>query len=88
MQHLAHLNDKRDEKSIKSSLRTARAKMEADLNVLQEIGLIGAWGKTKKKIYGEGFEFMPLAPEDYPEACERAVKAIKRRKVKDSGRSR
>jgi hypothetical protein len=81
-------NDKRDEKSIKSSLRTARAKMEADLNVLQEIGLIGAWGKTKKKIYGEGFEFMPLAPEDYPEACERAVKAIKRRKVKDSGRSR
>ena len=81
-------NDKRDEKSIKSSLRTARAKMEADLNVLQEIGLIGPWGKTKKKIYGEGFEFMPLAPEDYPEACERAVKAVKRRKVKDSGRQR
>lgn len=88
---LPMVSDKRDERSIKSSMRTARAKMEADLNTLQEIGLNGDWGKSKKKIYGEGFEFLPVAPEDYAEACERAVKANRKhreRKSREIGRQK
>jgi hypothetical protein len=62
--------------------------MESDLNALHDVGLLGPWAKTKKKIHGEGFEFLPLAPEDYAGACERANLAVRKnqeRKAKKKG---
>jgi hypothetical protein len=64
--------------------------IEGDLKALIDVGLLGAESlKTKKKIHGEGFEFLPLAPEDYAGACERANLAVRKnqeRKAKKKGR--
>jgi len=80
----------RSDETIKARLRQSRAMMESDLKVLIDVGLLGAESlKSKKKIYGEGFEFMPFAPEDYAEACERANDAVRKnqeRKAKRKGR--
>lgn len=79
----------RSDETIKARLRQARATMEGDLNALHDVGLLGPWAKTKKKVHGEGFEFLPLAPEDYAGACERANLAVRKnqeRKAKKKGR--
>lgn len=80
----------RSDETIKARLRQSRAMMESDLKVLIDVGLLGAESlKTKKKIYGEGFEFKPFAPADYAEACERANDAVRKnqeRKAKRKGR--
>jgi hypothetical protein len=79
----------RSDETIKARLRQARATMESDLNALHDVGLLGPWAKTKKKVHGQGFEFLPLAPEDYAGACERANLAVRKnqeRKAKKKGR--
>ena len=77
------------DETIKARTRQARAMIEGDLKALIDVGLLGAESlKTKKKIYGEGFEFMPFAPEDYAGACERANDAVRKnqqRKAKRKG---
>jgi hypothetical protein len=80
----------RSDETIKARTRQARAMIEGDLKALIDVGLLGAESlKTKKKVYGEGFEFLPIAPEDYAGACERANKAVRmnqERKAKKKGR--
>ena len=80
----------RSDETIKARTRQARAMIEGDLKALIDVGLLGAESlKTKKKIHGEGFEFLPIAPEDYSGACERANKAVRmnqERRAKKKGR--
>jgi hypothetical protein len=75
---LPMISERRDEKSIKTSMREARSKLEARLDMARELGHLGDWRKTKRKIPGgKGFEFSVVAPPDYVEACKMAVKAWK-----------
>lgn len=86
---LPHSVEGRSDETIKARLRQARATMESDLNALHGVGLLGPWAKTKKKVHGQGFEFLPIAPEDYSGACERANLAVRKnqeRKAKKRGR--
>ena len=71
----AYRAGKTDARGAEVALTTARANLEADLNRLQEAGLLGPW--DKRKVYGEGFTVLPVPPADYAEACKRAVQAVK-----------
>lgn len=64
----------------KKRLQEARSKLEADLDALKKGGLLGPW--KKRKVYGKGFELLPVAPEDYAEACAGAAKAVRASKGK------
>lgn len=63
--------------TAKAALSVARANLEADLDALAAAGLLGDWKPTKRKIYGKGFELLPVPPPDYAEACRRAVQLVK-----------
>jgi len=71
----AYRAGKTDARAARNDLAEARANLEADLNRLQEAGLLGPW--DKRKVYGEGFTVLPVPPADYAEACKRAVQAVK-----------
>ena len=72
------IKDGRSEESQKRSMRESRDKLEARLDVAVELGHLGDWRKTQRKIPGgKGFEFSVVAPADYVEACKMAVKAWK-----------
>lgn len=74
---------KTDTPTAKKALSVARANMEADLDILQEAGLLGAWRPTRRKEYGKGFNFLPLPPEDYAEACKRAAAAARKNRKRE-----
>jgi len=83
---LPMISERRDEKSIKASKREARNKLEARLDTAQELGHLGDWRKTMRKLPGgKGFEFSIVAPPDYPEACKMAVKAWKGQSRRQGG---
>ena len=65
---------KTDTATDQAALAAARANLEADLDALREAGLLGDWKKTK--VHGKGFKLLPAAPDDYAEACKRAVQAV------------
>lgn len=72
------IKDGRSEESQKRSMRESRDKLEARLDMAMELGHLGDWRKTQRKIPGgKGFEFSVVAPADYIEACKMAVKAWK-----------
>jgi len=71
----AYRAGKTDARAARNDLAEARANLEADLNRLQEAGLLGPW--DKRKVYGEGFTVLPVPPADYAEACKRAVQTVK-----------
>lgn len=72
------IKDGRSEESQKRSMRESRDKLEARLDVAVELGHLGDWRKTQRKIPGgKGFEFSVVAPADYVEACKMAVRAWK-----------
>ncbi len=68
---------KTDAGTAKAALSVARANVEADLEDLAAAGMLGDWKPTQRKIYGKGFEFLPLPPPDYAEACKRAVQLVR-----------
>ena len=68
---------KTDAGTAKAALSVARANVEADLEDLAEAGMLGDWKPTQRKVYGKGFEFLPLPPPDYAEACKRAVQLVR-----------
>lgn len=79
----------RSDETIKARTRQARAMIEGDLKALIDVGLLGAESlKTKKKIHGEGFEFLPIAPEDYSGACERANLAVRKNQERKTKKGR
>jgi hypothetical protein len=71
---------KTDANANKTQLKRARAKLEADLDALQEAGLLGPW--EKRKVHGQGFTVLPVPPDDYPEACNRAAASALKDKPK------
>ena len=68
---------KTDAATSRKALANARAAMEANLDDLAAVGWMGDWKPTKRKIYGKGFELLPLPPPDYAEACKRAVQLVR-----------
>jgi len=73
---------KTDSATARAALAAARASLEADLNKLQNAGLLGKW--KQKKIYGKGFTVLPVPPNGYDEACKRAVqKVIQNKKYRE-----
>lgn len=68
---------KTDAGTAKAALSVARANMEANLDALAVAGMLGDWKPTKRKVYSKGFEFLPLPPPDYAEACKRAVQLVR-----------
>lgn len=71
-------NPKTAAQAGKVQLLRARANLEADLDALQEAGLLGPY--VKRKVHGEGWTVLPVPPADYAEACKRAVQAVKKDK--------
>ena len=69
---------KSDGRSEQNQLIRARQKLESDLDTLKEVGLLGNW--EKKKVHGAGFTVRPVPPDDYPEACRRAVDNLRKPK--------
>jgi hypothetical protein len=67
-----------DAEAAKVQLKRARANLEADLDTLQEAGLLGPY--EKRKVHGEGFTVLPVPPADYAEACKRAAQAVRKAK--------
>jgi hypothetical protein len=77
---------KTDAGAAQVALTTARAKLEADLDALQGVGLLGPWEKTK--AYGRGFVVLPVPPEDYAEACKRAAQSVNSKAAKERRKGR
>lgn len=73
-----------DAEAGRVQLIRARSNLETDLDALRTAGLLGPW--EKRKVHGRGYTVLPVPPEEYPEACKRAVSAGRRAKARKRGR--
>lgn len=69
--------------SGKTELAKARDRLAADLQALEDAGLIGNWRPTQRKVHGRGWTLKPVPPDDYAEACKAAVDQTKRTRRKN-----